>query len=150
MPQCPARQTVSAGGGGAVRGRPELAARAILDLAPAFPGQADPLADVAKRLLGAVEPIAGAEDRPLAIVEAAEQRPNLLDLAVVHQLLVGVVGERVGEQLTERAELAVDARDRLLHRQWDPLEREQLPDLRGAEPGISGELVAGRLVAVLL
>ncbi len=69
-----------AGGGGAVRGGAELAERAILDLAHALAGQADPLADLSQSLLVAVEPVVGAEDRPLALIEAAEQRPDLLAL----------------------------------------------------------------------
>lgn len=46
-----------AGGGGAVGGGAELTERAILDLAHPLAGEADPLADLSKRLLVAVEPV---------------------------------------------------------------------------------------------
>ena len=64
----------------AVRGGSELAERALLDLPHALGAEPDPLADVAQGLLGAVEAVAGAQDHPLAVVEACEQRTDLLDL----------------------------------------------------------------------
>ena len=53
-----------------VRGCSELAERTLLDLPDALGAESDPLADITQRLLGAVEAVAGAEDHPLAVVEA--------------------------------------------------------------------------------
>jgi hypothetical protein len=64
-------------------GRAELAQRTLLDLAHPLGAEPNALSHVTQRLLRAVEPVAGAEDHPLAVVEAAQQRSDLLDLGVI-------------------------------------------------------------------
>src|ERR1700733_3766169 len=141
MPNAPTPLRGGLGGPAAADACAELAERAVLDLAYPLPGQADPLANLAQRLLRTVEAVAGTKDHPFAVVEAAQQRPDLVDLRAIEQVLVGVVGERIGEELAERAELVVGALDRLVHRLRDPLESEQIPHLGVRQPGVGRELV---------
>src|SRR6185312_13301085 len=100
----------------------KLAQRALLDLADPLGAQAHPLPDLAQRLLRTVEPVAGAQDHPLAIVHGAQQRPDLLDLRVIQQLVISVGGERIDEQLPKYAQPPFAAAQRLLDRLRDTLE----------------------------
>src|SRR5579875_3084708 len=129
--------------------RPQLAEGAPLDLPHPLPAQPEPRADLAQRLLGAVEPVARPQDRALALVEAAQERTHLLDLALVQQLLVRLPGQRVGDQLAEHAELARLTVECLLHRARGTVERDQLLDLRRRHPAALRELSLRRLAAVL-
>src|SRR6185436_4259043 len=109
--------------------------RSLLDLAHALAAEPDPFPDIAKRPLGAVEAIARTKDHPLAVIEAAQQRADLLNLAVIQELLVGVGRERIDEQLAQLAELSSVTTDGLVERLRNPLQREHLRDLLGREPG---------------
>src|SRR4051812_21753766 len=126
------------------RGR-ELGKRAALDLAHALAAQPEAAADLAQRLLRAVDAVARAQHLALAVGEARQQRVQLLALDRLEHALVGVLGERVGEQLAERPDVPVA--DGLLEGARGPFGRQQGVDLVGRQPGPRRELAARRLVA---
>src|SRR4051794_28594627 len=68
--------------------RGQLAERALLEPADAFRAHAEPIGDLAQRLLFAVEPIAGPDDRSLALRQPGQQREQLLFLDCVEDALI--------------------------------------------------------------
>ncbi len=93
---------------------PDLCERAFLDLPDALGADAELRPDVDEPLGPRVEAEAGADDLPLAVGEPGEERPELLARDVLDDLLVGVRGERVLEQVTERPDLPVVPFERLV------------------------------------
>jgi hypothetical protein len=86
--------------------------------------------------------VAGAQDVAFAIRQAGQQRQQLLSGDRVQDSLVGVAGDRVGEQLAEAAQRAVLVLDGLVERARAALRGEQVVDLVGGQAGALDELVA--------
>src|SRR5919201_3222371 len=82
--------------------RSKFAQRRRFDLARAFGGQAEPSADLAQRLRPLAESVMSADNGTLGLVQLIRQIAYVTDLELVEDLLVGVLGGRVDDRVSDR------------------------------------------------
>jgi hypothetical protein len=139
------RPVLSGSDGGA-----ELAERAVLDLADALGTQSQLSADLTQRLLLPVQAVPCAKHQPLAIVEATQEAAQLSYLDAFEHPLVRVFGDWIYHELSERPEISVASRHRLVQWLSGLIGGDQGVDLVATEVRRVGQLLRRGLTPVLL
>src|SRR5947207_3556093 len=132
------------------RGGSQLSERPALELAYALGADTEPAGDLAQARGLSIDAEARPQDRAFAIAEAAEQIAQLVCRDADQHSLVLILGQRIGDQLSEWADLPLRAGDWLLERLGGTVGGDQVGHLGLLQAGVVAEPRHGGGVPVAL